>query len=81
MEHVPEEKELVHKDLKKAVARRDVVCLFCCDKLECECAHIIAQKNIPMAYDESSLLQRAGLIQKHQVQNGVLLCQGSQRDK
>jgi hypothetical protein len=74
LEHVPEEKELVHKDLKKAVARRDVVCLFCWDKLECEGAHIIAQKNIPMAYDESSLLQRAGLIQKHQVQNGLLLC-------
>jgi hypothetical protein len=74
LDYVPEEKELVHKDLKKAVVKRDVVCLFCWDKLECEGAHIIAQKNIPMAYDESSLLQRAGLTQKHQVQNGLLLC-------
>ena len=80
---LPEEKELVHKDLKKAVAGRDLVCLFCWDKLECEGAHIIAQKNIPMASDESSLLQRAGLTQKHQVQNGLLLCKicHSQFDK
>ena len=74
LDYMPDGKELVHKDLKKAVVRRDGVCLFCWDKLECEGAHIIAQKNIPMAYNESSLLQRAGLIQKHQVQNGLLLC-------
>ena len=43
-------------------------------RLECEGAHVIAQKTIPVAYDESSLLQRAGLTQKHQVQNGLLLC-------
>jgi hypothetical protein len=81
--YVPEEKELLHKDLKKAVAKRDGVCLFCWDKLECEGAHIIAQKNIPNAYDESSLLQRAGLTQKHQIQNGLLLCNNchSQFDK
>jgi hypothetical protein len=63
---VPEEKESLHKDLKKAVVKRDVVCLFCWNKLECEGAHIIAQKNIPMAYNEYSHLQRAGLTQKHQ---------------
>ncbi|KAI8897081.1 hypothetical protein BC833DRAFT_595034 [Globomyces pollinis-pini] len=74
LDYVPELKELLHKDLKKAVVKRDVVCLFCWDKLECEGAHIIAQKNIPMTYDESSLLQRAGLTQKHQIQNGLLLC-------
>lgn len=36
-----------------------------------------------MTYDESSLLQRAGLTQKHQVQNGLLLCKicHSQFDK
>lgn len=81
--YVPEEKELLHKDFKKAVVRRDGVCLFCWNKLECEGAHIIAQKNIPIAYDDSSLLQRAGLAQKHQVQNGLLLCQicHSQFDK
>ena len=27
-----------------------------------------------MAYDESSHLKQAGLIQKHQIQNGLLLC-------
>lgn len=27
-----------------------------------------------MAFDESCLLQRAGLTQKHQIQNGLLLC-------
>ena len=52
----------------------DGVCLFSWNNLECQGAQIIAQKNIPMAYDESSLLQRAGLTQKHQVQNGLLLC-------
>jgi hypothetical protein len=51
-----------------------MVCLFCWDKLQLQGAHIIAQKNISMAYDESSLLQRAGMTQKHQVQNGLLLC-------
>ena len=74
LDYVPEEKELFHKDLKKAVVKRDRVCLFCWDEFCCEGAHIIAQKNVPMAYDESSLLQRAGLTQKHQVQNGLLLC-------
>ena len=37
-------------------------------------AHIIAQKNIAVAYDENSILRRAGLMQKHQIQNGLLLC-------
>ena len=74
LDYVPEEKELFHKDFKKAVVRRDVVCLFCWGKLECEGAHIISQKNVPTANDEFSLLQRAGLTQKHQVQNGLLLC-------
>ena len=71
---VPEEREWTHKDLKKAVEKRDGVCLFCWGRLECQVAHIIAQKNIGMAYDEPSLLLRAGLTQKHQVQNGLLLC-------
>ena len=73
-DYVPEEKELFHKDLKEAMVKRNFVCLFCWDELYCEGAHIIAQKNVPMAYDESSLLQRAGLTQMHQVQNGLLLC-------
>ena len=72
--YVPGERELTHKDLKKAVEKRDSVCLFCWDKEEGQGAHIIAQKNIAMAYDEPSLLVRAGLTQKHQVQNGLLLC-------
>ena len=58
-------KELSHKDLKQAVVKRDGVCLFCWDKLECEGAHIIAQKNIPIAHDEQNILTRAGLSQKH----------------
>jgi hypothetical protein len=67
-------KELSHKDLKEAVEKRDGVCLFCWDKLECEGAHIIAQKTIPIAFDEQNILTRAGLPQKHLVQNGLLLC-------
>ncbi len=74
LDYVPEERELTHRDLKKAVENRDGVCLFCWGRLECQGAHIIAQKDIPMAYDEPSLLLRAGLTQKHQVQNGFLLC-------
>ncbi|KAJ2987527.1 hypothetical protein HDV02_006080, partial [Globomyces sp. JEL0801] len=78
-EYIPEEKELSHKDLKKTLVRRDGVCLFCW-KLKCEGAHIIAQKNFSMASDESSILQRAGLTQKHQVQNGLLLCRNCHSD-
>ena len=63
-----------HKDLKKAVEERDGVCLFCWDREEGQAAHIIAQNDLGMAYEESSLLLRAGLTQKHQVQNGMLLC-------
>ncbi|OAJ37694.1 hypothetical protein BDEG_21690 [Batrachochytrium dendrobatidis JEL423] len=37
-------------------------------------AHIISQKNIGMAYNEPSILLRSGLTQKHQIQNGLLLC-------
>jgi hypothetical protein len=73
-DYVPEVKELSYRNLKKAVVKRDGVCLFCWDKLQFQGAHIIAQKNISLAYDESSLFQRAGLTQKHQVQNGLLLC-------
>jgi hypothetical protein len=74
LENVPEEKEFKHTDLKNALLSRDGVCLFCWNSLECEAAHIIAQKNSPIAYDESSLFFRAGLTQKHQIQNGLLLC-------
>jgi hypothetical protein len=45
LDYVP---ELVHKDLKKAALRRDGVCLFCWNKLECQGAHIITQKNTIM---------------------------------
>ncbi|KAJ8327749.1 hypothetical protein O5D80_004085 [Batrachochytrium dendrobatidis] len=68
------ESELSHRDLKNAVEERDRVCLFCWDKLSLQGAHIIAQKNIGVAYNESPILLRAGLAQKHQVQNGLLLC-------
>ncbi|KAK5669379.1 hypothetical protein QVD99_003775 [Batrachochytrium dendrobatidis] len=72
--NVPKESELSHRDLKNAVEERDGACLFCWDDEECEGAHIIAQKNIGVAYNESPILLRAGLAQKHQVQNGLLLC-------
>jgi hypothetical protein len=75
LDYTPEEREMSHKDLKKAVVRRDGVCLFCWNRRVIEGAHIIAQKSIPIAYDGNSLLQRAGLSQKHQVENGLLLCQ------
>jgi len=69
------EKELSHRNLRKAVSNRDVVCLFCWDKLQLHAAHIVAQKNgLVMDIDERSVFQRAGLTQKHQVQNGLLLC-------
>ena len=74
LDYVPEERELTHKELKKAVEKRDSVCLFCWNRKPLKGCHIIAQKNIPMVYDEPSLLLRAGLTQKHQVQNGLLLC-------
>jgi hypothetical protein len=74
-DHDYQTKELKHKDLKDAVEKRDGVCLFCWNKLECEGAYIIAQRNIQIAYDERNILTRAGLSQKHQINNGLLLCQ------
>jgi hypothetical protein len=74
VQYVTEEKELSHKSSKEAVEKRDGVCLFCWNTLSLEGAHIIAQKNVPMAYEETSIMVRAGLSQKHQVQNGLLLC-------
>ncbi|EGF76353.1 hypothetical protein BATDEDRAFT_28539 [Batrachochytrium dendrobatidis JAM81] len=43
-------------------------------KLSLQGAHIISQKNIGMAYNKPSILLRSGLTQKHQIQNGLLLC-------
>jgi hypothetical protein len=74
LDYEPEERESKHQDLIKAVVKRDGVCLFCWTSLLCEGAHIIAQKNVPFAQDVPSILSRAGLGQKHQVQNGLLLC-------
>jgi hypothetical protein len=76
LDYVPEERELVHKDLKNAVLKRDGVCLFCWNRKPVKGAHIIAQRiDNPVAYDETSLLTRVGL---HQVQNGLLLCRDCQ---
>ena len=76
LDYIPEEeeKELTHKDLKKAVLKRDGVCLFCWTAKPIQGCHILAQKNIPFQYDEEPLFRRAGLEQKHQVQYGLLLC-------
>ena len=41
LDHVPEEKELLHKDLKKAVLKRDIVCLFCWNRKPLKGYHII----------------------------------------
>ena len=71
LDHVLEERELTHKDLKKTIEKRDGVCLFCWNRKPLKGCHIIAQR---MAYDEPSLQLRAGLIQKHQIENGLLLC-------
>jgi hypothetical protein len=75
LDYFPEgEKKLTHYYLKKAVLKRDGVCLFCWDRIQCECAHILAQKEVPFQYDEKSFFERTGLKKKHQVQNGLLLC-------
>ncbi|KAI8904451.1 hypothetical protein EDD86DRAFT_80171 [Gorgonomyces haynaldii] len=66
--------EPTHKQMKRALEARDGVCLFCWNSLSLDAIHIIARKNIPIAQDESSVLQRAGLQSKHQVQNGLYLC-------
>lgn len=71
---MPYEKELVHKDLKIAVEKRDRVFLFCWDRIQCNAAHIVAQEDVPFPCDEPTLFERTGLKQKHQVQNGLLLC-------
>ena len=67
LDYIPEE-ELTHKDLKKAVLKRDGVYLFCWCRIQRE-----GQKSIPFQCD-ASLFQRTGLNQKHQVQNRLLLC-------
>ncbi|OAJ45345.1 hypothetical protein BDEG_28492 [Batrachochytrium dendrobatidis JEL423] len=74
LDYVAKVSELQHKDLNKVVEKRGGVCLFCWNKLSLQGAHIISQKNIGMAYNEPSILLRSGLTQKHQIQNGLLLC-------
>jgi hypothetical protein len=75
IDYIPEEeKELTHYYLKKAVEKRDGVCLFCWNNRQCEGSLILAQKDIPFPYDEAWLFERTGLKQQHQVQNGLLLC-------
>ena len=69
-------KERTHSDLKRDLKKRDVVCLFCWAPKGLEAAHIIAQKPVSVAHNEHSILKRAGLENKHQVQNGLLLCKG-----
>lgn len=72
MNYIP---TLSSADFKREISARDSVCLFCWSLEVIEGAHIIAQKNAnSVAYNDESLLQRVGLEQKHQVQNGLLLC-------
>ncbi|KAI9353851.1 hypothetical protein BDR26DRAFT_796851 [Obelidium mucronatum] len=66
---------LTHRNFKKTLEKRDRVCLFCWTRSSLKACHIIAQKNhLAIQYDELGLFQRAGLKQKHQIQNGLLLC-------
>jgi hypothetical protein len=60
-----------HKQMKKALVERDKVCLFCWMSTKCEGAHIIQQEDDEESF---SFLHQAGLHDKHQVQNGLLLC-------
>ncbi|KAJ3249949.1 hypothetical protein HK103_004233 [Boothiomyces macroporosus] len=67
--------EPTHNSLSSGVKKRDVVCLFCWNTIELHTSHIIAQKNAnPLSDDENSVLTRCGLQNKHQIQNGLLLC-------
>jgi hypothetical protein len=61
-------------EFSKSVCKRDGVCLFSWNNLECHATHVVAQKNLPFNYDEESIFQRVGLHSKHQVQNGLFLC-------
>jgi hypothetical protein len=74
LDYVLEERKLAHTGFKKAVEKRDCVCLFCWEYEALEVAHIIAQKNVSVGIDEPSILIRAGLTDKNQVQNGMFLC-------
>jgi 5-methylcytosine-specific restriction endonuclease McrA len=75
-DYIPEEEEklLTQKDLKKAVLKRDGVCLFCWTHRPIQGYHILAQMDFPFPYNETALFSRTGLKQKHQVQNRLLLC-------
>jgi hypothetical protein len=65
--------DLSHGNLKNALLARDKACLFCWSKEALHGSHIISQMSI-ITVDEMQILQNSGLKQKHQVQNGLLLC-------
>jgi hypothetical protein len=65
--------DLSHGNLKNALLARDKACLFCWDEEELHGSHIISQKSITIV-NEKQILQNSGLKQKHEVQNGLLLC-------
>lgn len=69
---------LVHNDLIRNVSKRDGVCLCCWDgeARKLNAAHIVAQKTKLFDFQKDKLLERAELVDFHQVQNGLLLCQG-----
>jgi hypothetical protein len=67
------ENELIfHQNFKKALKARDGMCLFCWDDSALKATTIFSQNDVNN--DEASLFKRAGLTQKHQVENGLLLC-------
>lgn len=61
-------------NFKKALMKRDGVCLFCWNNHQLQGAHIVSQKLKEFSYNESEILQRTGLSNVNQVQNGLLLC-------
>jgi hypothetical protein len=63
-----------YSQLANAVLKRDVACLFCWSGRRIQAAHIFAQTDLSCPNGNPSLFERTGLKQKHQVQNGLLLC-------
>ncbi|KAI3658486.1 hypothetical protein MP638_001912 [Amoeboaphelidium occidentale] len=70
-EHAP---EITDSQFRHSVRERDGVCLFCWNDIECNATHIVAKKDVPVQYNERSILDRVGLDSKNQVQNGLYLC-------
>ncbi|KAI3656267.1 hypothetical protein MP638_002008 [Amoeboaphelidium occidentale] len=67
-EHAP---EITDSQFRHSVRERDLVCLFCWNDLECHAAHIVAKKDVPILYNQRSILQGVGLQSKNQLKRYV----------